>query len=92
MNHFRGVPVKGEEPEIFSKKSMFCFRFLKDSSDLTVAEAIKCASENVANMLGETDIGTLAPGKTANLLVLTENFQPVIVIYKGRVVFKNGSL
>ena len=71
---------------------MFCFRFLKDSSDLTVAEAIKCASENVADMLGETDIGTLAPGKTANLLVLTENFQPVIVIYKGRVVFKNGSL
>ncbi|XP_075242892.1 N-acetylglucosamine-6-phosphate deacetylase-like [Convolutriloba macropyga] len=69
-----------------------CLQFLKDSSDLTVAEAIKCASENVANMLGETDIGTLAPGKTANLLVLTENFQPVIVIYKGRVVFKNGSL
>jgi adenine deaminase len=40
---------------------------------LTPAEAIVAATRNAANILGATDLGTIAPGKSADFLVLDAN-------------------
>lgn len=58
----------------------------------TSSEAIQIMSANGAQFLGELDrIGTLAPGKQADLVVIHGNFQQTISeIEKIELVFKDG--
>lgn len=56
--------------------------------------AIKAASFNTAEYFGLTDIGAIAPGYTANMLVFDNltDFKPKFVFKNGEIVAKNGKL
>ena len=56
--------------------------------------AIKAASFNTAEYFGLTDIGAIAPGYTANMLVFDNlvDFKPKMVLKNGEIVAKNGKL
>ena len=49
-----------------------CVRNLKRWSGCSLAEAIRCVTENVANLMGLNDRGVLEPGRRADLVVLDE--------------------
>lgn len=57
-------------------------------------KAIRIASLNPAEYFGLKNVGAVAPGYRADLLVLPdlENFEPEIVIKNGNVVARNGEL
>jgi len=58
---------------------------------LTPLEAIKVATANGAAFLGETERGTLAPGKRADLVVVNGDPSKAIAdIEKVELVFKDG--
>ena len=64
-----------------------CFRGLKKAAKLTVPEAVKCATENPATFLGVGGrLGFLLPGRTANLVLMTETFEIKSVFYEGKLV------
>ncbi len=56
--------------------------------------AIKVASLNTAEYFGLTDLGAIAPGYTANMLVFDNlvDFKPKLVFKNGEIVAKNGKL
>lgn len=56
--------------------------------------AIQCASLNTAEYFGLKNLGAIAPGYKADLLILPdlENFKPDFVIKDGKVIVENGKL
>jgi N-acetylglucosamine-6-phosphate deacetylase len=52
-----------------------------------LAEASLSASATPAQLAGRGDIGRLAPGYTADIVVLDENHRVVVTVVDGRVVF-----
>ena len=56
--------------------------------------AIKAGTINTAQYFGLSDLGAVAPGYRANILVFEnlENFKPKLVIKDGKIVAKNGEL
>jgi adenine deaminase len=56
--------------------------------------AIKAGTINTAQYFGLSDLGAIAPGYRANILVFEnlENFKPKLVIKDGKIVAKGGEL
>ncbi|OUM93251.1 N-acetylglucosamine-6-phosphate deacetylase, partial [Caldibacillus debilis] len=58
-------------------------------TSLTLPEAVKLASENPARELGLFDRkGSLEAGKDADLVVLNEQYEPILTICRGAIAFK----
>lgn len=57
-------------------------------------KAIQCASLNTAEYFGLKDLGAVAPGYKADLLILPDlkTFKPNFVIKSGNVIVENGQL
>ena len=57
-------------------------------------KAVQCASLNTAEYFGLKDLGAVAPGYRADLLILPDlkTFKPDMVIKGGKTVYENGSL
>ncbi len=57
-------------------------------------KAIRIAALNTAEYFGLKNVGAIAPGYKADLLILPdlENFEPELVIKNGKVVAQNGKL
>ena len=57
-------------------------------------KAIQCASLNTAEYFGLKDLGAIAPGYKADLLILPDlkTFKPDFVLKEGKVIVENGKL
>lgn len=57
-------------------------------------KAVQCASLNTAEYFGLKDLGAVAPGYKADLLILPDlkTFKPDMVIKGGKTVYENGRL
>ena len=57
-------------------------------------KAVQCASLNTAEYFGLKDLGAVAPGYRADLLILPDlkTLKPYMVIKGGKTVYENGSL
>lgn len=57
-------------------------------------KAVQCASLNTAEYFGLKNLGAVAPGYRADLLILPdlENFKPDFVIKNGEIIVENGVL
>ena len=57
-------------------------------------KAVQCASLNTAEYFGLKDLGAIAPGYKADLLILPDlkTFKPDMVIIGGKTVYENGRL
>ena len=53
------------------------------------AKAIRMASENPAEVYGFRDLGVIAKGKLADLVVFDEEFNATEVFVGGRLAFEN---
>jgi N-acetylglucosamine-6-phosphate deacetylase len=62
-------------------------RNLMEFTGCGLAEASICASATPARLAQRRDIGRLAPGYAADVVVLDENHQVVVTVVAGRVVF-----
>jgi N-acetylglucosamine-6-phosphate deacetylase len=59
-------------------------------ADITLAEAVKLASENPAKQLNVFDRkGSIAKGKDADLTVLNDNMDVLLTICRGKVAYNN---
>lgn len=64
---------------------MDCVRFAVQKAGVPLGTAIKCATVNPAKSIGIYDtVGSLTPGKTADILLLDEQLRLVRVIHDGR--------
>lgn len=62
---------------------------LFDNSDLTISQAVNCASLNPAKALGEDkSIGSIAAGKRADMIIMDENFKVLTTIIGGEIVYE----
>jgi N-acetylglucosamine-6-phosphate deacetylase len=67
-----------------------CVRNLNQLVGATLQDAVQMASLNPARVIGEEKtIGSLEPGKWANLVVMDEKVNILLTIVKGRVVYNN---
>ena len=57
-------------------------------------KAIQCASLNTAEYFGLKDLGAVAPGYKADLLIFPdlENFKPALVLKNGQIIVENGKI
>lgn len=57
-------------------------------------KAVQCASLNTAEYFGLKDLGAIAPGYKADLLILPDlkSFKPEFVLKDGKVIVENGEL
>ncbi|MBR6162951.1 adenine deaminase [bacterium] len=64
------------------------------AADVNPITAIKAATINTAEYFGLNDLGAIAPGYRADLLVFDnlKDFKPKLVIKNGEIVAKNGEL
>lgn len=65
-----------------------CVRNLSRYSGCSLAEAIQCVTENIANLMGLRDRGILAAGRRADLVVLDMDGHVQEVWIEGRQVYK----
>lgn len=60
-------------------------------SGATLVEAVRCASLNPARVIGVADrLGSIEPGKLADLVLLTDHLDVALTLAGGRVVFGEG--
>lgn len=57
-------------------------------------KAIQCASLNTAEYFGLKDLGAVAPGYKADLLIFPdlENFKPALVLKNGQIIVESGRI
>ncbi len=60
-------------------------------TDATMIEALRMASEVPAHLLGMDNVGRIAVGADADLVLLDANFQVHMTIVKGEVVYERGT-
>ena len=65
-----------------------CVQNLIASSGCGVAEAVRCASENVADFMGDTERGKLEVGRRADFVVLSDDGEVVQTFVDGRKVWE----
>lgn len=64
-------------------------RNLFKNSDLTISQAVNCASLNPAKAVGEDKtIGSIAVGKRADIIIMDENFNVLTTILGGEKVYE----
>jgi N-acetylglucosamine-6-phosphate deacetylase len=81
------VVIEGTETLIGSCISLReCAANLLKWSGCSVAEAVKCVTENIADFMGETEKGKLEEGRCADLVVLddSEGLEVVSTWIRGR--------
>ncbi|KAL8803175.1 MAG: hypothetical protein Q9182_003347 [Xanthomendoza sp. 2 TL-2023] len=67
------VTIEGADTLIGSCSSIDeCVRNLKEWSGCSLAEAVQCATENIANMMGLRDRGIIEVGRRADFVVLDD--------------------
>lgn len=55
-----------------------------------LVDAVRCASLNPAEVIGvEDSLGSIAPGKLADIVLLTEDLVPMFTLVNGRVAYDN---
>jgi N-acetylglucosamine-6-phosphate deacetylase len=65
-----------------------CVRNVNQLVDIPLQDAVQMASINPARVIGEAKtIGSLEPGKWANLVVMDEKVNIYLTMVKGRVVY-----
>lgn len=68
-----------------------CVRNLVKFSGCTIAQAVECVTENVANMMGIRDRGIIETGRRADFVVLNFDGDVQKVWVEGRTVFDRDS-
>ena len=64
---------------------------LFENSDLTISEAINCASQNPAKAIGEDgEIGSICVGKRADMIIMDKDFNILLTIMNGETVYKEA--
>jgi N-acetylglucosamine-6-phosphate deacetylase len=63
-----------------------CLRLLARFTGLTPAEVLTAATLVPADLIGRPDLGRLEPGAVADVVLLTEQLQPMATIVGGRVL------
>lgn len=58
---------------------------------LSLSDAVGMASANPARLIGRTDLGRLAPGARADLVVLDDRLGVRMTIVNGHIVYQRGS-
>ena len=64
-----------------------CVRNLMKASGCSISEAVRCVTENVANMMGERDRGVLEEGRRADLVMLNDDGVVLATWVGGRKVW-----
>jgi N-acetylglucosamine-6-phosphate deacetylase len=65
-----------------------CVANIHQDLDLSINDAVQCASYNPAKFLGKQDsIGTIEPGMEANLIIFDEEFNMQFVFVQGKIVY-----
>ena len=66
-----------------------CVVNIHQDVDLSINDALQCATYNPAKFLGkEDDIGTIEPGMEANLILFDEEFNIQFVLVQGKIVYQ----
>ncbi len=63
-----------------------CVRLLARFAGLSSVEALRAATTVPSDLLGRPDLGRVQPGSVADVVLLTEDLQPVATIVGGRVL------
>jgi len=64
---------------------------LFENSDLTIFQAVNCASKNPAKAIGEdAEIGSVEVGKRADMIIMDENFNILTTIMNGETVYREA--
>ena len=64
-----------------------CLRYAVKTANIPLESAVKCATQNPAKALGlDAEIGSLAAGKNADILILDENLDLKTVVLGGNVL------
>lgn len=64
---------------------------LFENSDLTISEAINCASQNPAKAIGEDgEIGSIGEGMRADMIIMDKDFNILTTIMNGETVYKEA--
>ncbi|KAL8730270.1 MAG: hypothetical protein Q9166_004153 [cf. Caloplaca sp. 2 TL-2023] len=83
------VTIDGTDTLIGSCSSIDeCVRKLKQWSGCTLAEAVQCATENIANMMGLRDRGIIEVGRRADFVVLDDTGQVLETWIGGKRVYR----
>jgi N-acetylglucosamine-6-phosphate deacetylase len=54
----------------------------------SLVDAVRCASLNPATVIGmDKSLGSIEPGKLADIVLLTEDVMPVFTLVNGRVAY-----
>jgi len=69
-----------------------CVRNLVSMADCTLAEAVRCVTENVAEMMGERKRGMLEPGRRADFVILNQHGKVMETWMEGKMVWQNRTL
>ncbi|KAI9697247.1 MAG: hypothetical protein M1836_004811 [Candelina mexicana] len=82
------VTIEGTDTLIGSCCSLDeCVRNLVEWSGCTLAQAVKCVTENIAQLMGESDRGMLAVGRRADFVVLDDGGKVLQTWIEGKKVF-----
>ena len=83
------ITIEGTETLIGSCSSIDeCVRNLKEWSGCSLAEAVRCATENIAELMSLTDRGVVEPGRRADFVVLDTEGVVQETYVEGRKVFE----
>ena len=86
--HGNKITIEGTETLVGSSSSLDeCVRNLKRWSGCSMAKAVRCASENIAELMGLTDRGVVEPGRRADFVVLDDEGMVLQTWISGRKVF-----
>jgi N-acetylglucosamine-6-phosphate deacetylase len=85
------VAIEGTETLIGGCASLIeCVQNVISWSGCGIAEAVRCATENVANFMGDTTRGRLETGRTADLMVMDDKANVLETWVAGNRVWKSG--
>ncbi|KAL8672752.1 MAG: hypothetical protein Q9168_002806 [Polycauliona sp. 1 TL-2023] len=83
------VTIEGSETLIGSCSSLDeCIRNLRQWSGCSLAQAVQCATENIASMMGLEDRGMIEVGKLADFVVLDDTGQVLETWIGGKAVYQ----
>ncbi|KAL8915087.1 MAG: hypothetical protein Q9171_000390 [Xanthocarpia ochracea] len=85
------VTIEGTETLIGSCSSLDeCIRNLKQWSGCSLAQAVQCATENIANLMGLKDRGIIEAGRRADFVVLDDTGRVLETWIGGKPVYQKA--
>lgn len=86
-----GAWVMAENPNLFAGSALVLIKAVSnmDSWGIPLEDAVQMASTNPARIYGFRDIGSLIPGKTANITIFDDAFNIKGVLVKGKLIRNN---